>query len=101
MIVMKQIFLLSFLFSFGFLFSQNGSEPVKLTDMLKIKTVSNIVANNEGTMAAFTVTGIEPDEKKEGDFKYITQVYKVDLSSNATPVQLTFINLRDVFEVAL
>ncbi|GAA4747584.1 S9 family peptidase [Flavisolibacter ginsenosidimutans] len=88
---MKRITLLcSFLLSFCFLFAQNGTEPVKLTDMLKIKTVGNIVANNEGTMAAFTVTSIEPDEKKEGDYKYVTQLYKVDLTSNAAPVQLTF-----------
>jgi len=58
--------------------------------MLKIKTVGNIVANNEGTMAAFTVMSIEPDEKKEGDYKYITQLYKVDLTANAAPLQLTF-----------
>lgn len=88
---MKQtFFFFLFAFSIQILFAQSGTESVKLTDMLKIKTVGNIVANNEGTMAAFTVMSIEPDEKKEGDYKYITQLYKVDLTANAAPLQLTF-----------
>lgn len=66
-------------------------EPVKLTDMLKIKTAGNLVVNQDGTEAAYTVTAIEPDEKKEGDYKYITQLYKVSLSEErSAPVQLTF-----------
>ena len=88
---MKKIFILflSF-FSMVILKAQNGKQPILLTDMLKMKTAGNLVANNSGTMAAFTVTSIEPDEKKEGDYKYLTQIYKVDLTANATPVQLTF-----------
>jgi len=49
-----------------------------------------MVVNNEGTMAAFTLTSIEPDEKKDGEYKYVTQLYKADLLTNAAPVQLTF-----------
>ncbi|RYZ31137.1 MAG: S9 family peptidase, partial [Chitinophagaceae bacterium] len=82
------ILALSFLSVTGF--SQQGKEPVLLTDMLKMKTAGNMVVNNEGRMAAFTITSIEPDDKKEGEYKYVTQLYKVDLSNNSTPVQLTF-----------
>lgn len=69
--------------------AQNGTEPVKLTDMLKIKTAGNVVATADGTAAAFTLTSIEPDERREGEYKYVTQVYKVDLTNNGAPVQLT------------
>ena len=76
--------------SINFVIAQNGKEPVLLTDMLKIRTAGNLVVNNAGTVAAFTVTSIEPEEKKEGEYKYVTQIHKVDLSTNAAPVQMTF-----------
>lgn len=83
------LLLLSFLFV-QLLPAQDGREPVKLTDMLKIKTAGNLILNADGTMAAFTVTGIEPDEKKEGEYRYLTQLYRVGIESGSTPVQLTF-----------
>lgn len=49
-----------------------------------------MAVNNEGTMAAFTLTSIEPDEKKDGEYRYVTQLYKTDLLTNAAPMQLTF-----------
>ena len=49
-----------------------------------------MVVTNDGNTAAFTVTSIEPDENKEGEYKYVTQIYKVDLAANTPPVQLTF-----------
>ncbi len=71
-------------------FSQPAKEPIKLTDMLKIKTAGNLVATNDGARAAFTVTSIEPDEKSKLDYKYITQIYMVDVTASSSPVQLTF-----------
>ena len=58
--------------------------------MLKIKTVGNLVMNNEGTRAIFTVMAIEPDDKKDSDYKYVTQLYNVDLAAGTAPVQLTY-----------
>ncbi len=87
---MKKLLLVVFTMAFCFCYAQNGTEPVKVTDMLKIKTVGNITINKDGTRAAFTVTSIEPDEKNKLDYKYITQIYTVPLTSSSTPVQLTF-----------
>jgi len=70
-------------------FAQNGNELVKLTDMLKIKTVGNITVTADGTKAAFTVTSVEPDETSKLDYKYLTQVYYISTTAGATPVQLT------------
>ncbi|MDB5207354.1 MAG: family peptidase [Flavisolibacter sp.] len=87
---MKKISLLSlFIAGFQLLFAQ-GTGPVTLADMLKIKTVGNLVTNNDGTKAAFTVTAIEPDEKNVLDYKYLTQLYITDVTATSTPVQLTF-----------
>jgi len=69
--------------------AQNGTEPVLLTDMLKIKTVGNITVTRDGSRAAFTVTSIEPDENSKLDYKYVTQIYSIATTGNATPVQLT------------
>lgn len=71
------------------LIAQNGTEPVLLTDMLKIKTVGNITMAKDGSKAAFTVTSIEPDEKGKLDYHYNTQVYSVSTAGNQMPVQLT------------
>lgn len=88
---MKRIpLVLAFGFFSYFLSAQNGSQPVQLTDMLKMKAVSSIVVDNEGNTAAFTVTAIEPEDKKEGEYKYVTQLYKLDVASAMPPVQLTF-----------
>ena len=69
--------------------AQNGTEPVMVTDMLKIKTVGNITLTKDGSRAAFTVTSIEPDEKNKLDYKYLTQVYSISISGNSVPRQLT------------
>jgi dipeptidyl aminopeptidase/acylaminoacyl peptidase len=87
---MKRTILFLFLsFQFFCLLAQNGTEPVRLTDMLKIKTVGNITINPDGSKAAFTVTSIEPDEKSKLDYKYLTQIYTVALDGSS-PSQLTF-----------
>ena len=86
---MKKTFLcINAFFCTVILFAQNGTEPVWVTDMLKIKTAGNITINNEGNKALFTVTSIGPDEKTKSGYKYLTQVYMVDLDGSA-PVQIT------------
>ena len=67
-------------------------QPVKLTDMLKIKTVGEIHLNKDGTQAVFTLTTIEPDttvKNSRWDYKYVTQLYLVPANGSAPPHQLT------------
>lgn len=71
-------------------FAQNGNSLIEVTDMLKIKSAGNIVVTADGSRAAYTVTSIEPDEKSKQDYKYVTQLFMVDLNSSFAPVQLTF-----------
>src|SRR4030095_12304340 len=66
-----------------------GKELVKVTDMLKIKSVGNINLSHDGTRAAFTVTSIEADGDSKGDYKYLNQVWMVNTDGNSTPRQLT------------
>jgi Tol biopolymer transport system component len=69
-----------------------GKEPVKVTDLLKIKSIGDIKLNKDGSRAAFTVTGIEPDtDPKSGkwDYKYTTSIYLAPTDGSAPPRQLT------------
>jgi dipeptidyl aminopeptidase/acylaminoacyl peptidase len=68
-------------------FTQPGKQPVKVTDMLKIKTIGTLSLNNDGSKAAFTVLSIEPDGTK--DYKYATQIWMVPVDGSAAPKQLT------------
>jgi dipeptidyl aminopeptidase/acylaminoacyl peptidase len=69
--------------------AQNGTEPVNITDLLKIKTVNNLTLNKDGTKVAFTVTSIEADPASELDYKYRSQIYSASTTSAANPIQLT------------
>ncbi len=77
------------LFSFNAV-AQYGTEPIAVTDMLKIKTVNNIVLNNDGSKAAFVVTSIEPDENNKLDYKYLNQIYTVATNGKGEVTQLTY-----------
>lgn len=70
-------------------FAQDGKDPILVTDLLQIKTVSNVTASPDGTKVAFTVTSIIPDEVNKSDYKYQTQIYSLLTAGNETPVQLT------------
>ena len=70
--------------------AQNGTAPIKITDLLQIKTAANINLKKDGSAAVFTVTSIVPDEKNKLDYKYETQLYRVNTDGNAVPLQVTY-----------
>ncbi|MBC6607226.1 S9 family peptidase [Hymenobacter sp. BT188] len=69
--------------------AQQGAEPVKVTDLLKIQQIGNITLTRDGRKAAFTVLGAVPDPKNKADYKNVSQLYEVGTESGATPQQLT------------
>ena len=71
-------------------FAQTGQSLVEVTDLLKIKTAGNVAVSNDGSKAVFTLTSIEPDERSKQDYKYLSQLYTVDMVSGAAPVQMTY-----------
>ena len=74
-----------------------GQVPVKVTDLLKIKSVGEVTLSKDGSQAAFVVTEIESDStaKPAGpaasgwDYKYINHIYVVPADGSAPPRQLT------------
>ncbi|HLK27753.1 MAG TPA: S9 family peptidase [Puia sp.] len=70
-------------------FAQNKKEPVKVTDMLKIKSISGVTINKDGSKAAFTVTNIEPETGSKWDYKYVNHIYVTATDGSSSPKELT------------
>lgn len=70
-------------------FAQNGTEPVKVTDMLKIKSIGSVSVNKDGSKTVFSVTAIEPDGESKTEYRYVTQVWLVNTDGYSAPKQLT------------
>src|SRR5436190_24176231 len=64
-------------------------EPVKVTDMLKIRSINGINLSNDGSKAVFTVTTIEPEGESKWEGKYVNQVWMVYTDGASSPKQLT------------
>lgn len=87
---MKKIVYISIFSFFATLtHAQQGKEPVKVTDMLRIKTPGSITLNRDGSKAVFTLTSIEPDGDSKTDYKYTTQLWLTSTDGNSQPKQLT------------
>ena len=88
---MKKLILVSIsTFLFLLSWSQNGKDPVKVTDLLKIKTIGSVTLTKDGSKAAFTVTSIEPEDNSQWEYKYTSQLWMVSTEApGAMPRQLT------------
>src|SRR6516162_7806457 len=76
-------------FAFTFLIAQNGKDLIKVTDLLKIKSISGVTLSKDATKVAFVVTSIEPDGDSKVDYKYNSQIYIVPADGSSAPKQLT------------
>ena len=71
--------------------AQVTKQPVLVTDMLKIKTISAVTLTEDGNSAAFVVTSIEPEsDSAKWEYKYTNQLWMVSTEPGAVPRQLTF-----------
>ena len=70
--------------------AQNGSQLIKVTDMLNMKTCGNITLSKDGGKAAFTVTTIDTVGNSQWDYKYVSQIYVLNTDGSSAPRQITF-----------
>lgn len=74
--------------------AQSGGEPIVTTDLLRLRTVDDIVVSRDGTKAVFTVRSIETGDGNEKDrpsYRYRTHLWMLDLSApDTTPRQISF-----------
>lgn len=82
------LFILFLGFSIGLL-AQNGTEAVKLSDMLKVKSVNNLSLSPDGSKALIGIQTIEPDTENKGEYKYISQLWLMPSDGSSSPHQLT------------
>jgi Tol biopolymer transport system component len=85
---MRKVFFILFI-SFYYVASAQ-KELVKVTDMLKIKTISSVGLTNDGSKAIFTVTNIDPEDNSKWEYKYGTQLWMTETNGSSAPRQLTF-----------
>ena len=90
MISMRKLLLLLFILPITLLSTaQYGKEPVKVTDMLKIKSISGVNLSKDGSKAVFTVTSIEPKGDSKLEHKYVSQLWIGGTEGDTKPKQLT------------
>ena len=78
-----------FIFLCAMVFAQTAKEPVRVTDMLKIKSIGTITLSNDGSRAAVVVTAIEPDGDARWEYKYVNQIWLLATDGSTAPKQLT------------
>jgi dipeptidyl aminopeptidase/acylaminoacyl peptidase len=87
---MRKIILLLFVLPFALVaITQNGKEPVKVTDMLKIKSMNGVNLSKDGSKAVFAVTSIEPEGDSKLEYKYVSQLWIAGTEADTKPKQLT------------
>ncbi|NOT50995.1 MAG: S9 family peptidase [Chitinophagaceae bacterium] len=87
---MKKTLLFAFALTItAFSIGQNGKDPVKVTDMTKVRSLGGVSLNKDGNKAVFTVTSIEPDGDSKLEYKYVNQVWVVNTDGSSAPKQLT------------
>jgi dipeptidyl aminopeptidase/acylaminoacyl peptidase len=69
--------------------AQTGKDLVKVTDLLKIKSIGGVSLSKDGGKAVFTVTAIEPDGDTKWEYKYVTQIWLANTDGDMSPRQLT------------
>src|SRR5258708_34483915 len=84
----KFLFVVVILFITLYSYSQNNKEAIKVTDLLKIKSINGVNLSGDGR-AVFTVTAIEPDGDTKWEYKYVNQVWMVNTDGSSSPKQLT------------
>lgn len=87
-LVMRKLLLISLVLAQVFCAGQ-GRTPVKVTDLLKIRSASALSLNKDGSALLFTVTSIEPDGEIKWEYKYVNQLWLAAADGSTPPRQLT------------
>ncbi len=86
---MKQLFLWISLCLTQFLMAQNGTETIKVTDMLSISQVGNVSISPDGSKTLFSVTSIEPEGDNKWEYRYVNKLYLLNNDGSGTAKAIT------------
>lgn len=85
----KTLFLLLLIFSLHTVQAQQSNQLITVTDMARIKQLSNATLSHNGRQVVFTVTSVEPDETAKGEYIYRNQIWLVPADGSAAARPLT------------
>ncbi|MFW6140165.1 MAG: S9 family peptidase [Acidobacteriota bacterium] len=77
-----------FFFAAVSLSAQNGLELIKTTDLLKLKTMTDVDISTDGEKAVFVCNSMGKDS--QGNDRYFRHLWLIDLEENNELTQLTF-----------
>lgn len=86
---MKHFSTLIFCCVASFVFAQNGTQKIQVSDLTRIKQVMSVSTSPDGSKALYTLRTIEPNADNKLEYDYRNHLYLVDLQANATPKALT------------
>ncbi|PWU02824.1 MAG: S9 family peptidase [Bacteroidetes bacterium] len=69
--------------------AQTNKSPIKVTDLLNVKSIGAIALSPDGSKYAFTVTSIEPEGDSKWDYKYATRIWLAPADGSQAPRPLT------------
>lgn len=72
------------------LMAQQGTEPIKVSDLLKVKQASSITLTEDGKKLAFVVTHIAKDERTGEEDQYFSQVWVAQTDVPGSARQVTW-----------
>lgn len=73
----------------SFVFAQNGTQKIQVSDLTRIKQVMSVSTSPDGNKALYTLRTIEPNADNKLEYDYRNHLYLVDLQANASPKALT------------
>ena len=69
-------------------FSQDGTEPILATDLLKLKVINQIDISPDGSKVVFVLSSMGKDDG--GEYRYYRHLWLIDLEDPTSPIQLTY-----------
>jgi dipeptidyl aminopeptidase/acylaminoacyl peptidase len=88
------IVLVCIIFCVSNVYSQDGAEPILVTDLLKIKAMSQIDVSPDGSKVVFVLISMGKDGGDEAnnrdEYRYYRHLWMIDLEKDRAPVQLTY-----------
>ena len=70
--------------------AQNGTELIKLSDLLKVKQASSITLTDDGKKLAFVVTNIQKDDRTGEEDQYFSQIWMAQTDLPGSARQITW-----------
>ncbi|MBK1439312.1 S9 family peptidase [Parapedobacter sp. ISTM3] len=70
--------------------AQQATEKIKVTDLLKIKSITSVDLSPDEKQVLFTVQAIVPDKQSKSDYSYDNQLWLAATDGTNGPRQLTF-----------